>query len=136
VFVALITQHAKRMRFIVLSMVCLVVPYFSSLSHTENKMSVLIFCTAVSLFNCLQLFTYIRLVAENLYLYLTVLHLLESCYVLLHKLFFMSKLISLNLSVIHNLLEIFCNSRLSKDFYFTFFFSCVSFSIIKNYGKF
>jgi hypothetical protein len=55
VFVALVIQHAKRMRRVILSSVAgLVLPYFSTLSHvrydlrkkvTEHKMCVLIFST-------------------------------------------------------------------------------------------
>ena len=49
--VALVIQHAKRMRRIILaSVACLVLPYFSPLSVfwkelTDNKMCVVIFCT-------------------------------------------------------------------------------------------
>jgi hypothetical protein len=56
VSVALVIQHAKRMRCIIFSAVaCLVLPYFSALSHKqhdfgkrviEHKMSVLIFSAA------------------------------------------------------------------------------------------
>jgi hypothetical protein len=55
VFVALVMQHAMRMRcFILSSVVCLAVPYFSTLSHKQydfrrkiiqRKMRVLIFST-------------------------------------------------------------------------------------------
>jgi hypothetical protein len=53
IFVALVTQHAKRMRCVILSFVaCLAVQYLSTLSHnrhyfrgkvTEDKMCILIF---------------------------------------------------------------------------------------------
>jgi len=51
VFVALVTQHEKRMRSVMLSVTCPAVPYFSALSHingtilgkeVEQKMCVLI----------------------------------------------------------------------------------------------
>jgi hypothetical protein len=59
VFAALVTQHAKRMRRIILSSVsCLGLPYFSTLSHkwhdfrkkkvTEHKICVLNFSTILS----------------------------------------------------------------------------------------
>ena len=58
VFVALVVQHAKRMRRVILSSeVCLAVPYFSTLPQgqdlrkevTEQKIRVLVFSTTFSL---------------------------------------------------------------------------------------
>ena len=56
-YVALVVQHAKRMRRVIWSSVaCLTLPYFSTLSHNRHdfvenfigyKMCVLIFCTTL-----------------------------------------------------------------------------------------